>query len=180
MRKTEDFSVMFLCQEPNLEESFLQGLAVCHGSKTIRQAARVGGRHVLDGEHSRSEEATAGFCALHHMPLADSCSTEATWRLQAWHPHLGAHLFLPIFLQPGGEVLWTCSTNKGWKLVDKCSSLPSFGETILRAFYLFPQRFSSKTEPWLPRATNSSITHLLLPFPSSQFCTISWNHFLSK
>lgn len=144
-------------------------------------AAEVGGRHdILDGEHFHSEEATAGFA----LCLPCSWLTRVQHRLHgcfyAWHPHPGARLFLSIFLQSGAEVLWTYSTNKGWKLVDKCSSLPTFGETILRACYLFSQRLFSETEPRLPRATSSSITHLVFPFPFSQFCTVSWNHFLNK
>lgn len=114
------------------------------------------------------------FLCSAHMLLANLCFSESyVGGFYAWsQPPSTYHCSSLHLLQLGGEVSWTHSTNEGWKSLDKCSLLPSFGGNILRKFYLVSQKLPSGTEPQSLTTAPTSITHLVSAFPSSHFCTL--------
>lgn len=163
--------MMFMCQEPGLEEFNHQVLLVCHGRKTLRQAAQVGGRKMYRVE--KPEVALfLIFCSLHHMLLVHSCFSggceEASMRDDS--PHPGTHLLSLHFsaVRWGGR-LDTLNQQRVEVSRLLCPNLSSAGGNIWGPSF-HSQWVLQWIEPHLPMAAPSSIIHLDLPYPSSCFC----------
>ena len=128
-----------MCQEPGLEEFNHQVLLVCHGRKTLRQAAQVGGRKMYRVE--KPEVALfLLFCSLHHMLLVHSCFSggceEASMRDDS--PHPGTHLLSLHF------------SAVRWKSVDYCVPTSHLLEETSEDLLSIPSGFSSGLSPTCP------------------------------
>ena len=145
--------MVFTCQEPSLEESSCQVLLVCHGRKTLRQAAqqegeRCSGRRSLKLLSQLTALCTAR-CWLAYI------SVEAARRpLRMMTAPSSTHLLsLHLSAVRWGRRLDTLNRKKMEVSRLMCPNLSSTGGNILRTFFPFPV---ASPVDWAPLAHGSN------------------------
>ena len=130
--------MVFTCQEPSLEESSCQVLLVCHGRKTLRQAARQegerrSGRRSLKLLSRPSALCTARFWLAH-------ISAEATRRPLCMMTAPSRHppSVSPPFCSQMGMQVGHPQPKRMEVSRLMCPNLSSTGGNILRTFFPFP------------------------------------------